>query len=990
MSFVFALLLFYQTMDVSVLSFEKSEKDASLEGKKRYEILTGEKLPEVISDEESIKGQHIERIADEEENLYTMVFSNANGTKTAYIFDQPVKYVDSKGSIQDISTEVIPVLSERKQSESYAYQTRDNSVLTYYPKDICKNPVIVENEETTISMKPVLSKELLAKKSETTSMVGRKTELTIQQEKQDSIQYDDVFGEGMHLRYIPTYTGVKEDIILDAYTGVARFGFEVEAKSHYAERLEDGSIIFTKENREETVATLLPVAIYDSSKERRHVFGHYELKKNENGQYIIEVVVDEEFLKDTQTVYPVYVDPTITMSNSTQFADAMLYSGKPTQNQGSNVYHHVGYMDTSYGYGRLLLRFPTLATIFTANGITTAGQISSANLTLYNDLSSTASTVSVHNFTGATWTETGVTFSNAPASAYNTTSIASASMSTTSPTVFNITSAVRGWVSTPSSISKGLLLKNANETSTATKKVFYSREFGSTNAAYMPKLAITYTVSSGGSGGGSSFATATNLALGTQVAVSVSGLGEKRYFKYTPTSSGFYSFESSSVTNGDPVAYLYNSSQAQLQYDDDGQGFPNFRLVYHLKAGQTYYYTAGGIGASSYNIRLSLSHACNDVTLSTGVYSLRNISNSNVIDVKGPTAQEWVHQWNFHANIQARWKLQKQSDGYYTIRSEYGNKYYIGVSSTNTGTDISKLYTSISDNTRWKIYRNSSGELFLEPKLAPGKVLCVPNANIGAVLQLIRANSVPATGRWRGVEIKYSFTTNHYYDQGYDVRFSGSSSATTLISGYQRISSNIYLDVFGLGITSTISGYTSIVDTCAGLPMTLAKTKLSCSHTPNHRNRTQIKDNLLSQVGQGTNVMGRYAWTGHVLGSNSSAYFPNYAVVMAIGATTDSNYNNRPANVVRYESIYTLVHETGHQLGAPDHYCYAEGNNACSGRDCWRCRQGKNPPNCLMTYRYDDLEAKLNNGTIAERFCSQCRSTIHSMGFLVHLNDHHR
>ncbi len=61
-------------------------------------------VPDIIGAEEAVKKGHVKRLyEDEGDNLNQVVFLNADGTKTAYLYDFPVKYTDEKGRIRDIS-----------------------------------------------------------------------------------------------------------------------------------------------------------------------------------------------------------------------------------------------------------------------------------------------------------------------------------------------------------------------------------------------------------------------------------------------------------------------------------------------------------------------------------------------------------------------------------------------------------------------------------------------------------------------------------------------------------------------------------------------------------------------------------------------------------------------------------------------------------------------------------------------------------------------
>ena len=109
---------------------------------------------------------------------------------------------------------------------------------------------------------------------------------------------------------------------------------------------------------------------------------------------------------------------------------------------------------------------------------------------------------------------------------------------------------------------------------------------------------------------------------------------------------------------------------------------------------------------------------------------------------------------------------------------------------------------------------------------------------------------------------------------------------------------------------------------------------------------------------------------------------------MTIGMVTNIKNENLSENVIRYERIYTLLHELSHQLGAPDHYCYDESSENCNNpsNDCWRCDRGlTEEPVCLMSKRMDDLEQRLYSGNLEDVYCEQCRSSTNDKGILNHL-----
>lgn len=96
-------------------------------------------------------------------------------------------------------------------------------------------------------------------------------------------------------------------------------------------------------------------------------------------------------------------------------------------------------------------------------------------------------------------------------------------------------------------------------------------------------------------------------------------------------------------------------------------------------------------------------------------------------------------------------------------------------------------------------------------------------------------------------------------------------------------------------------------------------------------------------------------------------------------ATQDPDYTNKPQNKVDQEYKYTLLHETSHQLGAPDHYCRSSNGQPCSNAYCWECHPELAADSCVMYCRYN-----LDNLDENTMYCPQCIETIRA-----HLCDHH-
>lgn len=227
-----------------------------------------------------------------------------------------------------------------------------------------------------------------------------------------------------------------------------------------------------------------------------------------------------------------------------------------------------------------------------------------------------------------------------------------------------------------------------------------------------------------------------------------------------------------------------------------------------------------------------------------------------------------------------------------------------------------------------------------------------------------------------------TYTVRNYIDQGYQVRFGGSTGPVT----YNSVVVNKFEQFFALNTTPQFTSHTSSADTCkinqfGGV--TSNNLTSSCPHSIEHLTRTALRDSM----GNGTITNTRVVWTGHILPGNpasDSDYFARYSVVITPKhTTTGNNYTNKSDSEIRKESIYTLMHELSHQLDAPDHYCYGRDPNTgvCINPDCDTCQGGMTVArSCMMTYRYD-IEEK-SESTL---YCSSCLADINN-----HLSGHHQ
>lgn len=165
--------------------------------------------------------------------------------------------------------------------------------------------------------------------------------------------YNDLFGAGIDVKYTPLYNGVKEDILLEAYTGVSSFDFLLRTGGMTVFEDANGYYLAKEKDSVEKIR-LGKVVAYDAKIRMRE--GTLLVTPIKEGEiYRLTVRVDADFLNSPDTTYPVIIDPSLTVSDSTHgagaIADAPIFSGMPNTNCGTYIYNSVGYVDGSFGTG---------------------------------------------------------------------------------------------------------------------------------------------------------------------------------------------------------------------------------------------------------------------------------------------------------------------------------------------------------------------------------------------------------------------------------------------------------------------------------------------------------------------------------------------------------------------------------------------------------------------------------------------------------------
>ena len=727
--------------------------------------------------------EHLIRLP-EEERINSHVYLNRDGTKTMYVYDHPVQYRDDQGKIQDISLDIADT-----GDVEYPFRTKANSVVTTFPAMLTEGIMLSGNG---------VNLRLAAQMPSGNVVVNNGAHRLDAQ----TIAY--TYDANTTIEYALTYTGFKEDIVVSSYTGQTEYGFILYTDGLALTNL-DGSYYLTDETGD-IQASIGDVIVFTAD-ERNNTFGEMRATTIKPNQiYAMTIVLDAEYLADPKTVYPIRIDPTVSLTYADNGADAIADVTLQSANTSGGERTALVAGLRPYGISRILMKFPGID-FSEYEGVT----ITSATVSLRDIMcEDTEMMLSCYPFTGDAWEESTATWEGMNQSwgtlldSHVISYYAEDGTASTHWYAFDISAAVQAWVDGDTTITpeKGLIFKadSAVENDTAQE----SRTFGSFERTnHKPVFSMTYqsaitlnhssaelyvgdtlpltattapagqavtwhsdnaTVASVDDNGvvtglseGTSTITAA-LADGTSAQCSIV---VKERAKVTLSQSTVYIAEGSTIaltaTVEPPISTVTwaSSNPAIATVTDSG-------LVTGLRAGKT---------TISATLEDGTYATCViNVTIPNGVYYIRNTFSLYLNVTDGGIANNTaVCQQDLHESdagdlqkIRQMWKICHLGNGQYSIRPLH--KMDMGLHATGDNVDIYQIGTTdtideIPDAAKWTIEWRDSGYVIKnsgKPGLFPRSTLKISNnsSNPGETAILAPDYGMEMFLKWSLIEIK--------------------------------------------------------------------------------------------------------------------------------------------------------------------------------------------------------------------------------------------
>ncbi len=252
---------------------------------------------------------------------------NTDGTKTSYSFGTDIKYIDGS-SIKFIDNELIPELN-LKNGKIYGYRTKSSNNLLYLPSNI-KKGLLFESGNLSLTLTPVISNNTQAEL----------IQIGDPDAPEYALEYKDTYAQGIDLQYLSVYGGFKENIIINQYNGISSFNYKLKLSGYTARLVDDGKrIAFYAENSQDNEPAYVfgqPFA-QDANGNITNDCGYTLTQKGNSGNYELTLWVDQEFLSDPNTAYPVTVDPPLSVSRGSVEDVTVCSDGTTDSTSGSLI-----------------------------------------------------------------------------------------------------------------------------------------------------------------------------------------------------------------------------------------------------------------------------------------------------------------------------------------------------------------------------------------------------------------------------------------------------------------------------------------------------------------------------------------------------------------------------------------------------------------------------------------------------------------------------
>jgi RHS repeat-associated protein len=294
------------------------------------------------------------------------------------------------------------------------------------------------------------------------------------QVQENQVTYKEVYPH-TDLVYSVDHSGIKEEWVLNQASATSTFTMGLQIQGAKFVLQPDGSMRFVDE-KDHILFTIPRPVMVDANDSIS-----YDVKlklRSEGEQTYIDLVADAKWLQDPKRLYPVTIDPTLTIQGANDTYDAFVSEKNPTTNYKNEVFLITG-THVDYGRTRSLIQFKLPPLLSGAN-------INSAKLYLNQYATVPNQQVNLYPITSS-WSSSTVTWNNQPSTGSQ---LASTIVGGVGEYNWDITSLAKGWYN---GTTKDYGISLRHQTESNDRKSFRSSDYA-VDPTIKPKLVITYTI----------------------------------------------------------------------------------------------------------------------------------------------------------------------------------------------------------------------------------------------------------------------------------------------------------------------------------------------------------------------------------------------------------------------------------------------------------------------------------------------------------------
>lgn len=240
-------------------------------------------------------------------------FLQKDGTIIARMYSDNIHFKENDKYIE---------IDNRLEKIQNYYKNKRNSFNVYFKENSCDNFLGYELNDGYLSF------ELLNNNNVPVKILDNGNQFS------QTVKYENLF-DGIDFEYVVTPTTLKENIVIknkNDILDVINFRLNTNLKLE----LNNGSINAIKDN--EVLFNLDVPYMIDSNKFLNHNV-KYELREKQ-GFYELDLILDQNWLNSDSIVYPVTIDPTININETSNVYDVVL--DEQESNKNLNDYYYLG------------------------------------------------------------------------------------------------------------------------------------------------------------------------------------------------------------------------------------------------------------------------------------------------------------------------------------------------------------------------------------------------------------------------------------------------------------------------------------------------------------------------------------------------------------------------------------------------------------------------------------------------------------------------